>query len=55
VVYYDDYNNKRYGAAYTKDFIDFQDYSDVISVPAHHKHGTVFKAPASVVEGLLGE
>lgn len=55
VVYYDDYNNKRYGASYTKDFIDFQDYSDVISVPAHHKHGTVFKAPASVVEGLLGE
>ena len=53
VIYYDDYNNKRYGASFTKDFVDFKDYTDSVSVPAGHKHGTIFKASASVVENLL--
>lgn len=55
VIYYDDYNNKRYGASFTKDFKEFRDYTDSVSVPALHKHGTIFKAPAAVVEGLLGQ
>lgn len=37
----------------TKDFINFTDVTSEVSVPAGHKHGTIFKAPESVVKALL--
>ena len=37
----------------TKDFKNFTDITNDVSVPAGHKHGTIFKAPESVVKTLL--
>lgn len=54
-IYYDDYNNKAYGAAKTTDFVEFTDAADDISVPEGHKHGTIFRAKESIVKGLLEE
>jgi hypothetical protein len=55
VIYYDDYRKKTYGAVRTADFKTFEQFSDSISIPEGHKHGTVFRAPKSVVEKLLKE
>ncbi|KAA6349915.1 hypothetical protein EZS27_002706 [termite gut metagenome] len=52
-IYFDAYRKKTYGAVMTKDFINFTDKSDDIKIPNGHKHGTIFKAPESVVKGLL--
>ena len=41
LIYYDAYRNKTYGAASTKDFMHFNDYSDRIKIPVGHKHGTI--------------
>jgi beta-xylosidase len=53
VIYYDDYRKKTYGAVRTADFKSFEQFSDSITIPEGHKHGTVFRAPRSVVEKLL--
>lgn len=53
LVYFDVYQKKIYGAMRTKDFINFTDVTSEVSVPAGHKHGTIFKAPESVVKALL--
>lgn len=52
-IYYDAYQQKKYGAARTRDFIHFSDVTDSVSVPRLHKHGTIFKTPRSVVDKLL--
>jgi len=52
-IYFDAYREKIYGAVKTKDFINFTDETENITVPKLHKHGTIFKAPASVVDQLL--
>lgn len=52
-IYYDLYRRKIYGASKTKDFLNFSDETQHVSFPKGHKHGTTFKAPASVVENLL--
>ena len=52
LIYYDVYKKKIYGAMKTKDFIHFTDVTKNISVPEGHKHGTIFKAPASIIENL---
>ena len=31
-----------FGCSKTRDFIEFQDISDSVSVPPLHKHGTIF-------------
>jgi beta-xylosidase len=54
-IYYDCYRKFRYGASRTKDFINFEDVTDSIQVPAGHKHGTIFMAPSSIVKGLIGK
>jgi hypothetical protein len=43
-IYYDSYREKKYGAMQTADFKTFTDISGEISVPAGHKHGTIFMA-----------
>ena len=52
-IYYDLYRRHIYGASTTRDFIHFTDVTDQVSFPQGHKHGTTFRAPASIVEGLL--
>lgn len=54
-IYFDAYREKIYGAVKTTDFITFTDVTRTISVPELHKHGTIFKAPASVIEKLLNK
>lgn len=53
LVYYDDYGKKRFGAAFTRDFIEFKDVSDVIEVPVGHKHGTIFRVPEHTLRLML--
>ena len=52
-IYFDDYNNHIYGAVKTRDFVNFTSMTDSVSIPKGHKHGTIFKAPESVVKELL--
>ena len=52
-IYYDSYRHKIYGAHRTKDFIHFEDQTDVVNFPVGHKHGTVFMAPEEIVEQLI--
>lgn len=53
LIYYDRYELKDFGAHFTKDFVNFEDVSKQVSVPVLHKHGTIFKAPESIVYNLL--
>ena len=53
LIYYDRYRLYDFGAHYTKDFKTFTDVSDKVSVPKLHKHGTIFRAPESIVKNLL--
>jgi predicted GH43/DUF377 family glycosyl hydrolase len=53
VIYYDRYGNKDFGAVFTKDFKSFEDWSKKVSIPPLHKHGTIFKAKRTIVEGLI--
>ena len=52
-IYYDAYRHFAYEAARTEDFQTFVDATPEIVVPKGHKHGTIFMAPASVVEHLI--
>ena len=52
-IYYDTYRKFIYCAHKTSDFKTFTDVTDSISVPSGHKHGTIFRAPRSVVEKLI--
>ncbi len=53
LVYFDMYRKHIYGAVRTADFISFTDVTSEISIPHGHKHGTIFRAPASIVKTLL--
>lgn len=52
-IYFDVYRKKIFGAMSTKDFITFKDETSNVCVPKDHKHGTIFKAPVSIVENLI--
>jgi len=52
IVYFDMYQKKQYGAVKTHDFKTWTDVTNLVSFPAGHKHGTVFVAPISVLNGL---
>lgn len=52
LIYFDEYKRFSFGAVETKDFIHYINVSKKVSVPKGHKHGTIFKAPASVIENL---
>jgi hypothetical protein len=52
LIYFDEYQKFSFGAVATKDFIHYKNISKEISVPKGHKHGTIFKAPASIIENL---
>lgn len=53
LIYYDAYSHACFGAMRTSDFINFTDYTDSISVPEGHKHGTMIRVPMSDVQYLL--
>ena len=53
LIYFDVYQKKIYGAMRTRDFINFTDETQKVSLPQGHKHGTIFRAPESVVKALL--
>lgn len=55
LIYFDVYRQHRYGAVSTTDFKTFTPIDDSISVPAGHKHGTIFKVKESVLKKLLKE
>lgn len=52
-IYFDAYRRFIYGAMKTRDFLSFTDVTADVSIPPGHKHGTIFKAPSSVVKNLL--
>lgn len=54
-IYFDAYREMIYGSVSTTDFINFTDRTQEVSIPVGHKHGTVSKAPASVLENLLNQ
>jgi hypothetical protein len=53
LIYYDAYREKVYGAVKTTDFINFTDISGKISLPAGHKHGTIFTVNRQILKDLL--
>lgn len=36
----------------TTDFVNFTDITNEVSVPKGHKHGTIFRAPESIIEAM---
>ena len=53
LIYYDRYELKDFGAHFTKDFVTFEDVSNKVCVPKLHKHGTIFEADETILQGLL--
>ena len=53
LIYFDTYRKKTYEAVSTKDFINYTCANHRIKIPENHKHGTIVKAPESVIKGLL--
>lgn len=52
LIYFDMYRKKTFGAVKTRDFKTFTDISKEISIPAGHKHGTIFKTSRKVLNKL---
>jgi hypothetical protein len=52
LVYYDQYRDKIYGARKTKDFVTFTDATQQVSLPAGHKHGTIFMVDKKTIKQL---
>lgn len=55
LIYYDNYGTHRYSAKKTTDFKTFTDISANVSLPAGHKHGTIFKTRKKVLKRLLAQ
>ena len=55
LIYFDEYQKFSFGAVITKDFVHFTNISNKVVVPKGHKHGTIFKAPVSIVNDLMKE
>ena len=52
-VYFDKYMEGKYGAVRTKDMKTWEDVSDMVTFPEGVRHGTAFKVPVKVFEGLV--
>jgi len=55
LIFYEAYRERLFGAVKTTDFKTFTDISDKISLPAGHKHGTIFRAGRKTLKGLQQE
>lgn len=53
IIYFDHYGKHIYGALQTTDFVHFMDYTDSVSVPKGHKHGTILKTSFDVIQNLI--
>lgn len=51
-VYFDKYIDKKYGVIRSKDFVEWEDLSDRLVLPAGIRHGTVLRVPRAVVDLL---
>jgi len=52
-VYFDMYRKHRYGVVISKDLENWEDITDKLNMPKGAEHGSIFRAPKSVVEKLL--
>jgi hypothetical protein len=53
LIYFDAYREKIYAAMQTRDFKTFTDATKAVSFPPEHKHGTAFRVPRNILDGLL--
>lgn len=53
IVYFDAYEEKRYGAVRTRDFVTYEDISSRIRIPEGHKHGTLLTTDRRHLRHLL--
>jgi hypothetical protein len=53
LIYYDAYQEKKYGAVFTKDFTSFTNVDSLINIPEGHKHGTIIKTRKNKIRSLL--
>jgi hypothetical protein len=52
LVYFDVYREKHYGATRTRDWVNWEDVSERISLPAGVRHGTMIAVPRTLVDAL---
>lgn len=52
-VYFDKYTNHQYGAVRSKNMIDWEDVSGLVSFPSGARHGSVFKVSNEVLQNLV--
>ena len=55
VVYMDAYTRHRYEAKRTRDFRNWEDVTDRISIPKSAKHGSIITVSSEFVDNLLAE
>ncbi|WP_293306092.1 glycoside hydrolase family 43 protein [Pedobacter sp. UBA5917] len=53
IVYFDKYNDHKYGAVTSADLKKWKDISDQLIMPEGIRHGTVFEVSATVLEKLM--
>ena len=53
LIYFDSYRKKTYEAVSTKDFKNFSNADNRISIPEGHKHGTILEVKKSLVKKLV--
>jgi hypothetical protein len=53
LIYYDAYQNKKYGASFTTDFKTFVNADSLITVPLNHKHGTIVAVKKKFIKNLI--
>lgn len=53
LIYFDAYQEKKFGAVFTSDFKTFVKADDLISVPEGHKHGTILKVKKREVRKIV--
>lgn len=51
-VYFDQYINHQYGAIRSKNMVDWEEVSDLVSFPKGARHGSVFKVSQEVLQRL---
>ncbi|MDX1938671.1 MAG: glycoside hydrolase family 43 protein [Flavihumibacter sp.] len=52
LIYYDSYQKKTYEAVSTKSFVQFENITNKVSVPAGHKHGTIVPVKKKFIKQL---
>ena len=53
IVYFDCYTKGHYGAVRSRNLKDWEDITSRVSFPKGARHGTVLRAPRSVVDRLI--